>query len=212
MSMYACLDGVYLKEEQLVKMAKNAGSFAVAEHYLCALLAHGLMYGKKEIVEEVNKIREQYQVMPYVLPIDQKPCDEYGRSRVESVEFKVRKAYAQMSKEQKCKSMKQSLCLLRMQSDLFCKKNNWLAVMLVVKDRLDGTINQNNFYNYACAITPEDWPAELRISEHTTKNFSRLLDAEDRMEAYYDMAKNPQALLCNEFWEIVMQVVLTEIA
>ena len=46
MGEYACVDGVYFKEEQVVKMAQNAGSFAVAEHYLCALLAHGLMYGK----------------------------------------------------------------------------------------------------------------------------------------------------------------------
>ena len=40
---YVWLDGMLLKEEHLVKLSMNAGCFTVAEHYLCALLAHGLM-------------------------------------------------------------------------------------------------------------------------------------------------------------------------
>ena len=97
MSEYACVDGVYFKEEQVVKMAQNAGSFAVAEHYLCALLAHGLMYAKTEIIDRVNEVREQYQVLPFKKPEHQVARDEYGRSRMESVELKVRKAYSQMT-------------------------------------------------------------------------------------------------------------------
>ena len=211
LSEYVCLDGVYVKEDQVVKMAGNAGSFAVAEHYLCALLAHGLMYGKTEIINKVNEVRGQYQVLPFAKPEDQGPRDEYGRSRMESVELKVRKAYGQMSEERRHEVMKQCLQLLRMQSDLFSKKNDWLGVMLVVRDRLDGNINQNNFYEYACAITPEDWSEALRIGEHTAKNFSRQLVAEDRMEAYYDMESNPQEKLCDKLWEIIIQAVLTEI-
>jgi hypothetical protein len=183
----------------------------VAEHYLCALLAHGLMYGKTEIINKVNEVRGQYQVLPFAKPEDQGPRDEYGRSRMESVELKVRKAYGQMTEERRHEVMKQCLQLLRMQSDLFSKKNDWLGVMLVVRDRLDGNINQNNFYEYACAITPEDWPEALRIGEHTAKNFSRQLAAEDRMEAYYDMESNPQEKLCDKLWEIIIQAVLTEI-
>lgn len=211
MSEYVNVDGVYFKEEKLVKMAQNAGSFAVAEHYLCALLAHGLMYGKAEIIDHVNEVREQYQVLPFKKPEQQVARDEYGRSRMESVELRVRKAYSQMTEEQRHEVMKQCLQLLRMQSDLFSKKNDWLGVMLVTRDRLDGTINQNNFYDYARAITPDGWPEALRIGEHTAKNFSRQLDAEDRMEAYYDMENNPQAELCDKLWEIIIQTILTEI-
>ena len=87
LSEYVCLDGVYVREEQVVKMAMNAGSFAVAEHYLCALLAHGLMYGKTDITNKVNEVREQYQVLPFAKPENQGPRDEYGRSRMESVEI-----------------------------------------------------------------------------------------------------------------------------
>ena len=211
LSEYVCLDGVYVREEQVVKMAKNAGSFTVAEHYLCALLAHGLMYGKTEIINNVNEVRELYQVLPFAKPENQGPRDEYGRSRMESVEIKVRKIYGQMTSEQQKNVLRSCLQLLRAQTDMFCHKNDWLSVMLVVRDRLDGNINQSNFYDYACAITPEDWPEALRIGEHTAKNFSRQLAAEDRMEAYYDMEENPQAKLCDKLWDIIIQAVLTEI-
>ena len=140
------------------------GSFAVAEHYLCALLAHGLMYAKTEIIDRVNEVREQYQVLPFKKPEHQVARDEYGRSRMESVELKVRKAYGQMTEERRHEVM-----------------------------------------------TPEDWPEALRIGEHTAKNFSRQLAAEDRMEAYYDMESNPQEKLCDKLWEIIIQAVLTEI-
>ena len=211
LSEYVCLDGVYVREEQVVKMAMNAGSFAVAEHYLCALLAHGLMYGKTDIINKVNEVREQYQVLPFAKPENQGPRDEYGRSRMESVEIKVRKIYGQMDAEQQKDVLRSCLKLLRAQTDMFCHKNDWLSVMLVVRDRLDGNVNQNNFADFARGITPEDWPEALRISDHTPKNFSRLLAAEDRMEAYYDMEENPQAKLCDKLWEIIIQAVLTEI-
>ena len=208
---YVCLDGVYVKEDSVVKMAGNAGSFAVAEHYLCALLAHGLMYGKADIINKVNEVREQYQALPYAKPEDQSPRDEYGRSRVESVEFKVRKLYSQMSSEQQRELLRSCLQLLKNQTNLFCRKQHWLGVMLVVRDRLDSSINQSNFVDFARSFTPSDWPNALRISKFTPKNFSRLLPASDRMEAYYDMEDNPQSLLCDKLWEIIIQAILTEI-
>ena len=207
---FVSLDGILIREEQIVKMAINAGSFAVAEHYLCALLAHGLIYGKTDIVERVNEVREHYQVLPFKKPEHQVPRDEYGRSRMESIENKVRNAYGQMTEERQKDLMKSCLQMLRKQCDLFCHKNDWMAVMLVTRDRLDGNINQNNFTDFARNITPGDWPESLRIGDHTTKNFSRLLMAGDRMEAYYDMKNNPQASLCEKLWEIIVQAVLTE--
>ena len=208
---YVCLDGVYVKEDSVIKMAGNAGSFAVAEHYLCALLAHGLMYGKADIINKVNEVREQYQALPYAKPDDQSPRDEYGRSRVESVEFKVRKLYSQMSSEQQRELLRSCLQLLKNQTNLFCRKQHWLGVMLVVRDRLDSSVNQSNFFSYALRITPEGWPKALCIGKHTTTNFSKLLRNNDWSEAYYDMESNPQKNLCEKFWEIVKQTILTEI-
>ena len=209
---YVILDGVYFKEEQILKMASNAGSFAVAEHYLCAYLAHSLLYGKKDNIVRVNEVRDIYNVPAIPLPDEiYAPRDEYGRSRIDSIEIKGRKYYGQMAPNKQKKILTSCLKLLKAQTELFGHKNDWLSVMLVVRDRLDGSINQNNFADFARSITPEDWPEGLRISDHTPKNFSRLLAAEDRMEAYYDMNNNPQAHLCDKLWDIIIQSILTEI-
>lgn len=208
---YVLLDGVYFKEEQILKMASNAGSFAVAEHYLCAYLAHSLLYGKKENIKCVNEVRDIYNVPAIPLPDeDYAPRDEYGRSRADSVETKVRKLYGALTIEKQTSIMKSCLLLLRSECCLFRHKNNWLGIMLVIRDRLDGNINQSNFSAYAKRITPDEWPQSLRMGDHTTKNFSRLLSSGDWLEAYYDMKNNPQASLCDKFWDIVKQAILTE--
>ena len=169
------------------------------------------MYGKHLIINKVNEVREHYQVLPFAVPEEQEPYDDSGYNRIESVEIRVRKLFNQMTAEQQKQLLTSCLQMLRAQTDLFCRKNDWLSVMLVVRDRLDGNINQNNFADFARSITPEEWPDALRISDHTPKNFSRLLSAKDRMEAYYDMSDNPQADLCNKLWDIVVQAILTEI-
>ena len=42
---YIWHDGVRIREDQLVTMAMSAGTYALAEHYVCSLLAHGCMHG-----------------------------------------------------------------------------------------------------------------------------------------------------------------------
>jgi hypothetical protein len=209
---YVYLDGVYFKEEQILKMATNAGSFSVAEHYLCAYLAHALMYGKTDIINKVNDVREMYHVPTIPLPDN---CyalkDEYGRSRADTVEMKIRKIYAKMEDGQKLKIMRSCLSLLIVESNLFHRKADWLAILLVIRDRLDGSINQSNFLSFATRITPEGWPQSLRMSAHTATNFSKLLRDCDWTDAYYDMDSNPVGQLCDKFWEIVKQAFLTEI-
>jgi hypothetical protein len=209
---YVYLDGVYFKEEQILKMATNAGSFSVAEHYLCAYLAHGLQYGKTDIINKVNDVREMYHVP--TIPLPDNSCalkDEYGRSRVDTVEMKIRKIYARMDDNKKLSIMRSCLSLLIVESNLFHRKADWLAILLVIRDRLDGSINQSNFLSFATRITPEGWPQSLRMSAHTATNFSKLLRDCDWTDAYYDMDSNPVGQLCDKFWEIVKQAFLTEI-
>ena len=207
---YVCLDGVYVKEDSVVKMAGNAGSFAVAEHYLCALLAHGLMYGKADIINKVNEVRAQYQVLPYAKPEDQAPRDEYGRSRVESVESKVRKLYSQMTIEERRKLLRSSLSLLRTNHHLFMYARHWLGVFLVIRDRLEGdSLKMKDFIDYANDIMPLDWPITLKMGLNTYKNFSREIGCNDKGEAYYDMENCPQKELCDTLWDIIKQMILT---
>ena len=209
---YVCLDGVYVKEDSVVKMAGNAGSFAVAEHYLCALLAHGLMYGKADIINKVNEVRAQYQVLPYAKPEDQAPRDEYGRSRVESVESKVRKLYSQMTIEERRKLLRSSLSLLRTNHHLFMYARHWLGVFLVIRDRLEGdSLKMKDFIDYANDIMPSDWPITLKMGLNTYKNFGREIDFNDKGEAYYDMENCPQKELCDTLWDIIKQMILTTV-
>ena len=46
----------------MLKLAMNVGSFALAEHYLCALLANAVIYGKRDVILKVNEVREFYGV------------------------------------------------------------------------------------------------------------------------------------------------------
>ena len=71
---YIYLDGMWLKEEQLLKMASNAGSWNVAEHYLCAYLTNALINGNTEAIKRVNEIRDLYQLdaIPFTNEIEGK--------------------------------------------------------------------------------------------------------------------------------------------
>ena len=82
---------------------------------------------------------------------------------------------------------------------------------MVVKDRLVGeSLNQQTFINLANIIAPDDLPSKLRYRISITKNISREVLEEDRGEVYYKMRSNPQKLLCDTFWDIVKETILTE--
>ena len=53
---YVFLDGMWLQEKQLLKLAMNVGSFQLAEHYLCALLFDAVLKGRRETVVGVPSL------------------------------------------------------------------------------------------------------------------------------------------------------------
>lgn len=58
------LDGLWLPEHQILKMASRAGSFSVAEHFLCAYLVNALLNGNRNAIHNVNVIRTEYHLNP----------------------------------------------------------------------------------------------------------------------------------------------------
>ena len=54
---YVYLDGMWLQEKQLLKLAMNVGSFQLAEHYLCALLFNAVIKGKRDVLFDINKVQ-----------------------------------------------------------------------------------------------------------------------------------------------------------
>lgn len=204
---YVWHDGVRISDEQLISMARNAGSYALAEHYLCSLLAHGTMYGLTYYINKVNEVRAQYGVMPIPTPkqADEEGCDNNRNTR-HSLEDQARMKYRAMSIEGRVALFRDCLMILRVNyPKLFRFKNQWQGVYLVVRDRLDNGLTQSDFLSFAKSAIPKDWPARLWINENVIKNFSRDMQYDDDDEAYYEMDYNPFGLLCDTFWEILKQ-------
>ena len=203
---YIYLDGMWLKEEQLLKMASNAGSWNVAEHYLCAYLTNALINGNTEAIKRVNEIRDLYQLdaIPFTNEI------EINVNKKDKVADLARKKYSEKPDKEKMKLLMTSLeQLLEFHRNLFTSRNHWNGIYLVVRDRLDNTIKKSDFASRVYRITPSGWPEDLTIGDSTLSNFSHYVKYNDRDKAYYNMNKNPWESLCNAFWDIVKTNLLT---
>ena len=55
----------------------------------------------------------------------------------------------------------------------------------------------------------EEQLLKLRFGENTRKNMGREICEVDRGEVYYRMKRNPQKQLCDTFWDIVKDTILT---
>ena len=129
---YVWLDGMLLKEEHLVKLAMNVGNYAQAEHYLFALLAHGVVYGKHEIIEKVNEVREFYGVPK--IPMAGNEVSRDFAKQGDSLDNKARVVFRKMAIEERRKLLRSSLSLLRSNHHLFIYARHWLGVFLVIRD------------------------------------------------------------------------------
>ena len=201
---YIYLDGMWLKEEQLLKLAMNVGNFALAEHYLCALLANAVI--------KVNKVREHYGVTAIPLSEDDLEGNEnlQGRTRQTAADEQARRLFLKMSREDRLCVLRRSMNRLIADYRLFNYARHWLSIFMVVRDRLVGNLNQTSFLALAGEITPEGLPLKLRFGENTRKNMGREICDADRGEVYYRMKRNPQKQLCDTFWDIVKDTILTQ--
>ena len=212
LSEYIYLDGMWLKEEQLLKLAMNVGNFALAEHYLCALLADAVIKGRREAITEVNKVREHYGVTAIPLSEDDLKDDENlkGKTRLTAADEQARRRFLSMSREDRLCVLRRSMDRLIADYHLFNYARHWLSIFMVVRDRLVGeSLNQTSFLTLANEITPEGLPLKLRFGENTRKNMGREICEVDRGEVYYRMKRNPQKQLCDTFWDIVKDTILT---
>jgi hypothetical protein len=204
---------MWLKEEQLLKLAMNVGNYALAEHYLCALLADAVIKGRREVITEVNKVREHYGVTPIPLSEDDLEDDNdlMGRTRLTAADEQARRRFLNMPREDRLCILRKSMDRLIADYHLFNYARHWLSIFMVVRDRLVGeSLNQTSFLTLANEITPEGLPLKLRFGENTRKNMGREICEVDRGEVYYRMKRNPQKQLCDTFWDIVKDTILTQ--
>ena len=209
---YIYLDSLWLKEAQLFQMAYNAGSWDKAEHYLFAYLANAVINGNKEAVKKVNEVREAYGVKP--IPYTERENGEghQHKKKANSSADLARKKYAKLALEQRKAVLLESLTdIMNQHLALFKSSAFWNGVFLVIRDRVDGRLKKSEFFDLAVVITPEGWPPSLTISKSTLNNFSHYVTYPDCDEAYYDMTNNPWEDLCDTFWEILEQQILTKV-
>jgi len=212
-SDFVSIDGVSLHKDTLINMAKSTGNPVIAEHYLYALSFHAAIYKRQDISNEVDEIRRIYNFTP--LPTAKPPTSsgkyEPDFSTMMPSEERARAAYKKLDKEKKIEVLCTALTALRTKEmQLFKNKSCWIGIYFVVRDRLDGKINQTDFYKFASLFTPKDWPKKLKIGETTLSNLSRYVEPKDRNEAYYDMANNPWEDLCEKYWTFVLTDLLTK--
>lgn len=193
-------------------MAKDCGNWTVAEHYLCALLAHAVMCQKTGVIDWVNEVRAYYGMIP--IPKGG-TASGYNKSHDKwqpSLDDQARMKYASMNGTKRKDILRECMQRLRVERpDLFLQKIHWMGVYLVVRDRLEDNLSQTDFFSFAQEITPDDWPEELKIGKTTFNNFGKYVKFEDRYQAYYDMKDNPWKELCDTFWNITKPRLLTEI-
>lgn len=210
---YVFLDGMWLQDKQLLKLAMNVGSFQLAEHYLCALLFDAVAKGKREMLVEVNKVREHYGIASIPLSIDDMKDDRElrGKMRVGADDEEARALFLNMEQAERLEVLRVSMLLLLSDHHLFIYARHWLSVFMVVRDRLVGpSLSQVSFASLAIDISPKEMPQRLRFSDTTRKNLMRQIDNEERDEVYFKMKKNPQKRLCDTFWDIVKNTILTQ--
>lgn len=214
-SDYINVDGVHLREDEVLRMAKNCGNYILAEHYIVAILLHAIFYSKTNLIEMVNEIRETYNVPPLPTPIENPASKKNipGRGSLqEDADVLSRKLYLKMTVQKRQDILRECLTSLHMEDkSLFNNKSCWMGIVMVVRDRLDSTLNMSGLYDLAGKVMPADWPDTLKPSETTGSNFSKKVDLKDRGLAYFEMQNNPWKKLCDAFWDILKKRILQEI-
>lgn len=208
------LDGAWLRREVVLHLAMNVGCYAQAEHYLFALLVDAVANNRREALAEINQVREHYGMKPF-------PLGEYnlengndlqGKQRLTAAEEQAQQLYVKMSSEEKLGVLRRSMKKLLDDYDLFKYAIHWLSIYMVIRDRLlGGILTRRVFIKLANDMVSDDFIDSLRMDENTMKNFSREIQKGDRGKAYYRMRHNPQAVLCETFWSIVQETILTDI-
>ncbi len=207
---YVYLDGAWLGEEQLLKLAADAGSYGVAEHYLVALLVNAVLNGHRRVLPKVNEVRLRYGVLP--IPYINNMAEEKTQEEriTKDLNLIARQIYGQLSREERARTVRNCLLtLIHKYHKLFSSRSCWNGIFLVIRDRVDVRMKLSDFTAFVLESTPSGWPKRLGIGSTTMGNFSHYVGSAHREEAYYLMSNNPWQELCDRFWEILREEIFT---
>lgn len=126
--------------------------------------------------------------------------------------------FKSMSVDQKKSMLTKSIEKLLSETDrakdpLFGNKQDWIAIYLVVRVRLQIRYTQKMFPEYARSISPQNLPEDLKIGESTIANISHMGLPETPYFEWTEqqMKKNPYAarmyMVCTRFWDIILSII-----
>ena len=206
---YIWHDGVRIREDQLISMAKTARGYEEVKSYVMSLMAHGIIYGIHDYIYKVNEILKHHNALPFPVPDEMEHNEVHSKYKKSSADM-AREKYQELDEENQYELLMNALWMLvDKHGKLVNKKVVWIGVFHVVHDRLDGSIVKSDFTEMAKAIEPANWPKDFSISDSTMANYSHYISYEDSAEAYYDMEDNPFDEFCNALWSILEPLILT---
>ena len=195
----------------IIDLADGAHSLDEALHYTTALQINAFRFYDKELIGIVSAIHKKWGVetngqpaVPRQLPSssasiispDEQASRQFNRLNDKAQEELLSKALAELLQTGGC------------DGDTFTQKNHWMAVFVVLHDRLNPRLRQNAFAEYAPKVTPSDWPERMRIGKNTMTNYHNYIT---EGVAYYAMKHNPFDALCRRFWNVLMRYLLTNV-
>ena len=132
-----------------------------------------------------------------------------------SAEECVKRWFQQLDEDNKLNILKVAMTKMLEATDdegkkLFAKKQHWMAVYMVIRDRLGMNIPQKKFSTYAEKITPVECPARLRISATTMTNFSKTVP--DGMYFKLKTNQNPFYPQCSFLWTCIKGLYYSKIS
>ena len=169
---------------------------------------NAVINGNMDAIAHLNEVRAIYNLKPIPdTDVNGKGGNCNGNDAKADM---ARKKFKTLTKEKRESLLKAGMKELKdMHANLFKSKIDWNGIFLVVRDRLDESVRKSEFYTLAQKMTPEGWPTDMKIALSTMTNFAHYVEYNDRQEAYYDMENNPWEDLCDRFWEILEELILT---
>lgn len=192
------LDGADLPVQTVLDMAKGVRDNSIAEHYLVALFYEADVREDRWLRSECRDIMQKRGMFRS----PDLPASEGNLPDDPSLEKEAKRYFKGLSEGNQLKLLREAMKQLR-DSNVFNKKQHWIGVFLVVRDRLSGDPIQSHFTEYAKKFTPNDFPEELKIGKVMT-NVSKKIDTN---ELYYDLENNPYETVCDEFWNTILRLI-----
>ena len=195
----------------IIALADGAHSLDEALHYTTALQSNAFQFYDKELISIVSAIHKKWGIdtngqpaVPRQLPSSPAPIP----SPDEEASRQFNRLNDEAQNELLGKALSELLETGGVDGDTFTQKNHWMAVFVVLRDRLKQHIKQSSFAEYAQNITPDCWPDHIRIGKKTMTNFHNYITEN---VAYYAMKHNPFDTLCRRFWNVLMRYLLTNV-